>query len=77
MSTPKMDIYAGVHYVYNQDLISTSSSSFGEFDTVVRPFGEFDTVVRPFRKFDTVAHPFGEFDFNAFVAGVRVDPSRR
>ena len=31
--------------------------------------------VRPFREFDTVAHPFGEFDFNAFVAGVRVDPS--
>ena len=67
MSTPKMDIFAGVYCVYNQDLISTSSPSFGEFDTVVRPF----------REFDTVADPFGEFDFNAFVAGVRVDPSRR
>ena len=45
MSTPKMDIYAGVRYVYNQDLISTSSAPFGEFDIVVRSFGEFDTVV--------------------------------
>ena len=42
MSTTKMDIYAGVHYVYNQDFISTVARLFGKFDTVVRPFGESD-----------------------------------
>ena len=48
MSTPKIDIYAGVYYVYNQDLISTVARLLGQFDTVGRPFGGIRYSSAPF-----------------------------